>query len=148
MVPGTSYNLLEALDAVLYACSVVFYTEAVLKVLAFGWAAYLRDSWCRLEFLLLIPPTLELVDAILWPTEPTYVMGYMRALNIFRVLRLLKDAKEVRGLLTTFVLSLPSLANVSSLLVLFVYVYAVLGVQAPPVGPEPIQPKARCACSS
>ena len=45
------------------------------------------------------------------------------------MMRILKDAKRLRELLMTMVLSLPSLVNVVSLLLLVVYMYALVGVQ-------------------
>lgn len=129
MVPGTSFSLGAAHVLGLQICSFIFYVEAVLKVLAFGVDVYVRDEWCRFELLLLIPPSLEIIDPLLWPNEPLFVVGYNRALNTLRVLRLLKDAKEVRDVITKLVLTLPSLVNVANLLLLFIYVYAVAGTQ-------------------
>eukprot|EP00966_Prymnesium_polylepis_P266322 6152377-Prymnesium_polylepis.1 len=120
-LPFTSLNAGGALVLGLHAASAIFYAEAALKVLAFGPDVYARDTWCRFELLLLIPPTLELVDALVWPDEPQFVVGYTRALNVLRVLRLLKDDKDVRQVLYTMVLSFPSLINVGSLLMLFIY---------------------------
>ena len=48
-------------------------------------------------------------------------------MRIARILRIVKSAARLRKLFYTLYLSLPSLANVGSLLFLLLFVYAVLG---------------------
>ena len=56
------------------------------------------------------------------------LLRVMRILRIVRILRLLRGAKELRNLIMTMIYSFPSLVNVSSILALTVFIYAVLGV--------------------
>jgi hypothetical protein len=45
-----------------------------------------------------------------------------------RVLRLVKKAKSLKAIFQTFIVTIPSLANVGSLLILLLYLYSVLGI--------------------
>ena len=53
----------------------------------------------------------------------------IRTFRIARIFRLIKRAKSLKLVFDTFILTLPALANVGSLLLLLIYLYAVLGVQ-------------------
>ena len=60
---------------------------------------------------------------------PPYLLRVLRIARVLRALRLVKMFPGLRTLLSTIALSLPALVNLGSLLVLFVFVYAVLGMQ-------------------
>ena len=74
-------------------------------------------------------------------------MGLMLSFPLVRQARLLKLAKQLRGLMLLFqtvISSLPSLINVGALLTLLCYIYAVLGVSLfgkarPPPPAKPFQ---------
>jgi hypothetical protein len=113
--------------------SYIYYAEATLKITGLG-GFYFRDSWCRFDFFLVCTTLLdqfgsELLEQVL--PLPPMLLRVLRVFRILRILRLLKDkrAKGVRDLLMTLVLSAPSLANIGSLLLLLMGMYAVLGVQ-------------------
>ena len=52
----------------------------------------------------------------------------MRIFKVSRFLRLLKSAKNLKVLLKTVIISLPSLVNVGVLLILMFFIYSVIGV--------------------
>ncbi len=52
----------------------------------------------------------------------------LRVLRVLRIFRLIPKAKGLRSLLQTLLFSLPALANVGSVLFLFFFVYAVIGM--------------------
>ena len=124
-----SAESLAALEQAINVCTSFFILEVVAKVLAFGRRVYLRDSWRRFELALLLPPLIEIIDASLATTTPRVWVNAVRAANVLRVLRLLQEMKAVRAMLTTVLLAIPSLSNVATMLLLFVYIYAVLGMQ-------------------
>lgn len=106
----------------------IYYVECILKLIGMGPAGYFRDSWNRFDFFLVCVSLLDEFAAELLPLPPM-MLRTLRIFRILRILRLLKNAKGLRDLLITMVLSFPSLLNVSSLLALIIYMYAVLGVQ-------------------
>ena len=52
----------------------------------------------------------------------------IRSFRIARVLKLIKTAKNLQQIFQTFILAIPELANVGALLILFLFLFAVLGV--------------------
>jgi len=108
-----------------------YYAEAVLKVAAFGFE-YFRDSWCQFDFTLVCLTFLDqffsdFLEMFFKP--PPMLLRALRMLRVVRILRLLKAARGMRNLLTTFLVSIPALLNIGSLLGIFIFMYAVLGVQ-------------------
>lgn len=53
----------------------------------------------------------------------------IRTFRIGRMLRLLKKAHSLKIIFTTLIITFPALVNVMSLLVLFLLMYSILGVQ-------------------
>ena len=52
----------------------------------------------------------------------------IRSFRIARVLKLIKTAKNLQQIFQTFILAIPELINVGALLILFLFLFAVLGV--------------------
>ena len=52
----------------------------------------------------------------------------MRVLRVSRLLRLINSYKGLRALIQTITFSLPTMANVSALLLLVYFIFAVMGV--------------------
>ena len=52
----------------------------------------------------------------------------IRSFRIARVLKLIKRAKNLQKILQTIVIALPELINVGALLLLFIFLFSVLGV--------------------
>ena len=52
----------------------------------------------------------------------------IRSFRIGRIFRLVKKAKSLRLIFNTFVITIPSLANIGGLLTLLLYLYSILGV--------------------
>ncbi|KAG6604562.1 Voltage-gated Ion Channel (VIC) Superfamily [Phytophthora cinnamomi] len=82
----------------------VFTVEAVLKIAAYGFA-YFEDNWNRFDF---------------------FVVAVFR---VTRIIRLVKASKGIRHILNTLYLALPGLSNVTSILVLMLFIYTTMGVQ-------------------
>ena len=121
---------LGAYERAMDAFSIIYYTEALLKIIALG-GGYFSDSWCRFDFFLVCTSladqfATELLEQYL--PLPPMLLRVLRVLRILRILRLLKGAKELRDLIVTMILSFPSLLNVGSLLALILFIYSVLGI--------------------
>ncbi|KAA8495059.1 Sodium channel protein type 10 subunit alpha [Porphyridium purpureum] len=114
----------------------LFVLEMILKLLGLGVRQYFRDRWNLFDFVIVL---LSLVTFVLdvialsisnfnSPFDAT-VLRVFRVFRLLRVLRLTKRFKNLRLLVETLMLSLPSLVNVGSLMALVFYIYAVIGVQ-------------------
>lgn len=52
----------------------------------------------------------------------------IRAFRIARIIKLFRKNRKLAVVFKTFIMTLPAMANVGGLMILFVYIYAVLGV--------------------
>lgn len=50
----------------------------------------------------------------------------LRLLRVVRILRILRTAKQLRAIITTIRISIPQLRNISVLLILLLYIFAVI----------------------
>eukprot|EP00198_Chlamydomonas_reinhardtii_P001158 XP_001690493.1 voltage-gated Ca2+ channel, alpha subunit [Chlamydomonas reinhardtii] len=110
----------------------VFAAEAVVKIFALGWMGYIKVSWNKLDFVLLVLGLLDLVVSMLQS-------NFLRILRVFRVQKLIalvrvarfaqlvKSVKGIQSLFSTLVYSLPAFGNVGALIGLFFFMYAYVG---------------------
>eukprot|EP00756_Hemistasia_phaeocysticola_P019247 Hpha_TRINITY_DN15647_c4_g2::TRINITY_DN15647_c4_g2_i1::g.101185::m.101185/K04838/SCN5A; voltage-gated sodium channel type V alpha len=104
----------------------VFTVEAILKWLALGLRGYFGDQWNRFDFSILVVSLIGASISLYAKGAP--ILSVFRALRLGRLTRVIRTATGVRALLRTLWLSLPGLTNVAGLLLLFFFLYAVVGV--------------------
>uniref|UniRef100_A0A7S2IXR0 Sodium channel protein n=1 Tax=Haptolina brevifila TaxID=156173 RepID=A0A7S2IXR0_9EUKA len=108
-----------------------YYAEFLVKFFGLGPIGYFSDPWCRFDFFLVCVSLgdqffSELLETLL-PFPPTMIR-VLRVARVLRILRLLKNLKGLRDLVMTLVFAFPALINVSCLLGLVIFMYAVLGL--------------------
>lgn len=107
--------------------SAVFIIECNIKIIGFG-RRYFKTKWNLLDFFIVISAisafSLKSVDLI----EGNTATIAMRNLKLLRVLSILKGNESLRVIFSTFLMSLTNLLQIGSLLVLFLFMYGVLGV--------------------
>jgi len=108
--------------------TVVFLIEAVMKILAWR-RSYFKEGWNRFDFFIVVISVIELVITAFYEFALLMIITLFRIFRIGRVLRLVKRAEGLRVILTTFIITLPQVANIGALLLLFMYIYTILGVQ-------------------
>lgn len=100
--------------------------EAILKLISFGYS-YFNSGWNQFDFTILI---ISIIGVILDFTL-NFQMGsstsVLRSLRIIRVSRLLNKFKSLNIIFHTFIATLPALANIGSLLMLGLYIFAIIG---------------------
>ncbi|GMH73651.1 hypothetical protein TrRE_jg10895 [Triparma retinervis] len=128
MTDGLKYTL-KALDKVF---TYIFTLEMALKVVALGfyWTkfAYLKDSWNRLDFLIVVS---SLVDLIISSTTSGIEIGFLKVVRLLRVLRPLRTIKRNKNLsqvVNAIIGSFMSVVNVVIIVSLITGVFAILGM--------------------
>ena len=108
----------------------VFVVEIALKIAAFP-TKFWKRSWNRVDFFLMCVSLLEFIAAAnMFEDEwNSLLQNLSRMFRPLRAIRLLEYSPGMRMLIRTFYYSIPAIANVTSLVMLFFFVYAVLGVQ-------------------
>jgi hypothetical protein len=105
----------------------VFTLEVILKNIALGPTAYLQDAWNRFDVAVVALSIVGFVITVATTTKASY-LALLRIFRIARAFRLIKRAKGLRTLLNTLIFSLPALTNVGSVLFLFFFIFAVMGM--------------------
>ena len=116
--------ILEVCNNVL---SAVFTVEVVLKAIAFQ-KRYLDDGWNRFDFTVVSGSNLFIIVGIFF-TNTGPLSSVVRFLRVCRLFRLIKRVKKLRLLFNTLIVSIPSIVNIGSLLLLLFFIYAVIGMQ-------------------
>eukprot|EP00924_Labyrinthula_sp_SR-Ha-C_P015991 snap_masked-scaffold_4-processed-gene-15.27-mRNA-1 protein AED:1.00 eAED:1.00 QI:0/0/0/0/1/1/2/0/1933 len=116
-----------------YIFGAIYTFEAVCKILAFGPKNYFSKPWNRFDFFIVLAVILEFVftatAAFDTSDQGSLLLRNVEILRVFRVFRLLGRVKGVAQLLETLVSSLPSIVNISCVLFLALFMFAVLAVQ-------------------
>ena len=102
----------------------IFTLEAILKITGLGFQFYWRDDWNKFDFIIVIL-SLVAVDENMLPIKATV----FRVFRIARLFRMIKISKGLNQLFKTLVASIPSLANVGTLLLLLHFIYGVAGME-------------------
>lgn len=106
----------------------IFTVELAMKVIAYGFAltgtgAYLRDPWCRLDFIVV---TFAWVP-ILFPSVAN--VSAIRTLRALRPLRALKVLPGMPIMVQSILSTLPKLGNVVMLLFVIWFIFSIFGFE-------------------
>eukprot|EP00041_Stephanoeca_diplocostata_P038149 m.1480953 g.1480953 ORF g.1480953 m.1480953 type:complete len:1704 (+) comp25172_c0_seq1:294-5405(+) len=109
---------------------VIFTFEMMVKVISMGFyfcgeQSYIRIGWNQLDFVIVI------VGIVSWALE-NIDLGGIKALRAFRVLRPLKLISNIESLqivLNSLMKAIPKLINVAGLLMFFMVIYAIIGLE-------------------
>ena len=107
--------------------TVIFLLEAIAKLFALGPPRYFRDGWNQFDFVVVCFSIVGVVMDVAVGAEVP-VVGLLRILRVARIFRLIPKAKGLKTLFNTLVVSLPALVNVGSVLMLFFWIFAVMGM--------------------
>jgi hypothetical protein len=112
----------------------MYVTEMLLKWAGLGFKQYYKDPWNTFDCILVAVSvfdivTLEVASAANSKSVIPFPPALLRVLRLFRVvriLRILRTAKQLRTIITTIRISIPQLRNISVLLTLLLYIFAVI----------------------
>lgn len=108
-------GIIKTLDTV---CLIIFVVELLAKLFVFR-AAFFRSGWNIFDFII--------VGISLAPNAHTF--SVLRALRIFRVLRVISAAPRLRRVVEGFVTALPGMASVFLLMGIIFYIGAVIATK-------------------
>ncbi|XP_054614770.1 sodium channel protein type 4 subunit alpha B-like isoform X2 [Dunckerocampus dactyliophorus] len=116
---------------VYFACLVFFTVEFVVKVVALR-QHYFLSGWNIFDFVILV---LSILGAFLADLVEKYFVSpglfrVLRLIRIGRIPRLIRGARGIHRLLFASMMSLPALFNMALLLMLFMFVFAILGMNS------------------
>ncbi|XP_062855667.1 voltage-dependent R-type calcium channel subunit alpha-1E [Trichomycterus rosablanca] len=124
------YSAPPVYDAVLKhlntAFTVLFSVECVLKILAFGFMNYFRDTWNIFDFITVLGSITEIVVD---QQSASFNMSFLKLFRAARLIKLLRQGYTIRILLWTFVQSFKALPYVCLLIAMLFFIYAIIGMQ-------------------
>ena len=101
--------------------------EAFIKTVAYG-RLYFQDNWNTYDFLLTLVSCIMMPIQIITNAEANQGALIFRAFRVTRLLNKFKQLNSLRYIVQTFVSTLPPLMNIGSLMMLFIFIYAILGM--------------------
>ncbi|XP_038571832.1 voltage-dependent R-type calcium channel subunit alpha-1E isoform X1 [Micropterus salmoides] len=105
------------------AFTVLFSIECVLKIMAFGFLNYFRDTWNIFDFITVLGSITENV------VDLQSDMSFLKLFRAARLIKLLRQGYTIRILLWTFVQSFKALPYVCLLIAMLFFIYAIIGMQ-------------------
>jgi len=112
------------------AFAVLFTVEASLKIYAFGFRSYWAlSAWNKFDFVVVVASDIGVIVSYASTLSIGAIGTLARMMRIARVVRLANSLKSLRQMISTLLITLPSLLNIGSLLALMLFIYAIAGVQ-------------------
>ncbi|XP_029473647.1 voltage-dependent R-type calcium channel subunit alpha-1E isoform X4 [Rhinatrema bivittatum] len=112
------------------AFTMLFSLECILKIIAFGFLNYFRDTWNIFDFITVVGSITEIIltDSKLVNTS-SFNMSFLKLFRAARLIKLLRQGYTIRILLWTFVQSFKALPYVCLLIAMLFFIYAIIGMQ-------------------
>ena len=108
----------------------VFTVEMLLKLIGLGFKNYIKDNFNVFDGLIVIVSLVDFTLSLTVQIESADgIMSAFRALRLLRVVKLARHWKAFQEILQTMVGSLVDISNFTLLLLLFMYILALLGME-------------------
>ena len=107
--------------------ALIFFFEFTFKLIAFG-KRFFKDSWNQFDVVIVFGTFVGLLLSNYTSIDVGASTLVIRAFRICRMLKLFRRLKSLKIIFQTFLVTLPALANVGSLLLLLLYIYSIMGM--------------------
>jgi len=118
-------NVLENIN---YAFAGIFTFETIIKLIAQGYKKYFTNGWNIFDLMIVIGTMTSVFLTIFTSSNFGASTTLIRTFRIGRVLRIVSKASFLKKIFNTFVVTMPSLANIGGLLALLLYIFSILGI--------------------
>ena len=102
--------------------------EAIIKLNAMGIRIYFSEGWNIFDFIIITGSFISIFITAKTSLMIRGAISILRSFRILRLLRLIKLGKSLRLIFNTFVITLHALANIGALLLVFIFMYSILGM--------------------
>ncbi|RLN21075.1 hypothetical protein BBJ28_00010562 [Nothophytophthora sp. Chile5] len=128
-------QLNDTVEKINFGLTIAFTFEALLKIAGLGWKLWLQDRYNLFDALVVI---LSMVEVGLSPpdfirdrgnTSKTASFSGLRSVRLFALFKLARSWPSLQKLLATMISTLGEVGNFSVLFMLFIYIYALIGMQ-------------------
>lgn len=105
----------------------IFTLEFIIKYIGYG-DRYFKDGWNIFDTVIVILTLLGIILGQFTAFQLGPQTTVIRSFRIARIATLFKRNKALKNSIQTFIISFPAMANIGSLIILVVLIYAILGV--------------------
>lgn len=123
----------DTLDAINFILTLMFTIEMFLKLIALGLLDYFKEPFNVFDMIIVIVSFVELVlsppRAFGGNSSPSGAISAMRSFRLFRIFKVVSKWTSMKKLLSKVVKTVFDLGNFGLLLLLFLYIYALIGMQ-------------------
>lgn len=130
---GASSTYTTVLEDINLVFTSIFIIEACLKLIGNG-LHYFKSNWNKFDFLVVTSSIIDILlayfaaNSIKLLRAGPQLIRIVKLFRISRLFRLFRSLRPLQTLLTILKYSLPAIFNVLSLLLLFFFIYSVMGV--------------------
>lgn len=118
----------DILDFINYGFALVFAFESISKIIAFGAVMYFKKTENLFDFFIVVVSLVSSIVSLVLNVDFGASTTFIRALRITRIFKYIKKSKQIKVIFETLIVTIPALTNIGGLLLLFLYIYSVLGV--------------------
>jgi len=127
--PTIPEEIEEKLEALNFLFTLFFTIEMIIKLIGLGIRGYISDNWNIFDGLIVIVSLIETLTSRFQADEDGGgTINALRAFRLLRVLRLLGQFESLRIILGTVITSLGDVAYLVIILLLFMFMFATLGI--------------------
>jgi hypothetical protein len=119
----------KILEDLSFALTLIFIFEMVMKMLGLGVRKYLQDSFNTFDCFIVGVSIVEMVMNAYSIAGSSGAITQLRAFRLLRIFKLAKSWKPLRDLLSTASATIMESGNFLLLLVLFIYIFSLLGME-------------------
>jgi len=107
----------------------VFFLEMILKLIGLGWGNYKQDGYNLFDAVIVVLSLVDWTLSRIPGLDAGSALTALRALRLLRMMKLSKSWHALAEILRKTVASLKDISNFSMLLGLFMYIFALLGME-------------------
>ncbi|XP_075240737.1 sodium channel protein 1 brain-like isoform X3 [Convolutriloba macropyga] len=105
-----------------------FCVEAMLKIIAMG-KEYFKNQWNVFDFIIVLFSIVEIIVSAVFDDATFDGLTILRVLRLMRVFKLARSWATMRILLSIIGSTLGALGNLTLILIIIIYIFAVIGMQ-------------------
>ena len=119
----------QANEYVNYFLFAYFVVEMIIKLIGFGPRGYAKDQMNLFDGFVVLMSCVEVVVCFISSDNCNNYLSVLRTFRLLRVFKLARSWKQLNDIITTMFKSLAGISYLSLILLLFMYVFALLGMQ-------------------
>lgn len=123
-----SVSVDNMLDYINYAFAGIFLIEALLKLTAFGFRAYFRETGNIFDLVIVLSSIISTIVSLTMNVDFGSSTTFIRALRMTRIFKYIKQAKGMNVIFDTLIITVPAITNIGGLLLLLLFMFSILGV--------------------